>query len=282
MNELPTKITGDVICDTQYCSMITIIVGITKTNAPISWAIRAIVSTTEYEYLDIACVAAYYGASTVLDAVLITQCSNSTQEYYEIPEHAARNGHINCLKIAKKYGFEWTARLYGIAAYYGHLETIKWIKNADLNSSPNWNTSICSSAALNGHLDIIKWARTYSPCPWDVWTCAYAAEGGHLETLKWVRQHGCPWDVLTCGRAAIYGHLETLKWAREHGCPWDKHTCSNAAKFCHIEVLKWARLHGCPWNIRECNKCVQHWKNDKLAKHLYFDVYEWARENNCT
>ena len=100
------------------------------------------------------------------------------------------------------------------AARDGHLEVLKWARR---NGCP-WDEKTCAEAARGGHLEVLRWARE-NGCPWDEMTCARAANGGHLEVLQWLRQNGCPWDSYTCMFAAEGGELEVLQWALQNGCP---------------------------------------------------------------
>jgi hypothetical protein len=95
------------------------------------------------------------------------------------------------------------------------------------------------AAASCGHLEVLKWLRN-AGCPWDEGTRAAAALCGHLETLRWALQHGCEWDMMTCIFAAEGGHLDLLKWAREQGCPWNEDRVREAAtRHEHVEMLRW-------------------------------------------
>jgi hypothetical protein len=48
------------------------------------------------------------------------------------------------------------------AARGGHLDLLKWArKNGCL-----WNSNTCTNAARGGHLELLKWARE-NGCPWD-------------------------------------------------------------------------------------------------------------------
>ena len=76
----------------------------------------------------------------------------------------------------------------------------------------------CAIAAFGGHLETLKWLHR-SGFSMNEWTCTRAAEGGHLETLKWARENGCPWDCNVLRRAEARGHDGVAAWARNNGCP---------------------------------------------------------------
>ena len=76
----------------------------------------------------------------------------------------------------------------------------------------------CAIAAFGGHLETLKWLHR-SGFSMNEWTCTRAAEGGHLEVLEWARENGCPWDCNALRRAEARGHARVAAWARENGCP---------------------------------------------------------------
>ena len=69
----------------------------------------------------------------------------------------------------------------------GHLECLKYARK---NWCP-WDNRTCDNAARYGHLECLRYARN-NGCPWDEKTCMNAAENGHLECLRYARAHGCP------------------------------------------------------------------------------------------
>ena len=82
-------------------------------------------------------------------------------------------------------------------------ELVKFIQTSKLGrkqSSPQLYARIpldysCEQAAYYGHLEVLKYLRSRNPTrPWNKWVCGYAAKNGHLKTLKWAQENGCPWD----------------------------------------------------------------------------------------
>jgi hypothetical protein len=143
--------------------------------------------------------------------------------------------------IDHNYKFKNTTHATAVAAEYGRLGILKWLRA----NKCAWDEVTCTRAAGNGHLEVLEWARGEG-CPWDERTCAAAASHGHLTILEWARRNGCKWNEKTCASAASGGHLEVLKWAREEGCPWNENTCSSAKLGGRLHVLEWAITNGCP------------------------------------
>ena len=187
--------------------------------------------------------------------------------YEHTSGEAARGGHIELLKWARREGCPLDESMCIWAAEGGHLETLAWARSEGCH----WNSLTSAYAARYGWLEVLKWLRE-NGCPWDSGVCNAAARGGHLDVLKWLRKRGCPWDQATCESAAVTGQIDILRWARENGCPWNGAVCCSAAKGGHLDVLKWARENGCPWN---------EWTCALAAGEGHTEVLKWAKENGC-
>src|SRR3982751_5585264 len=129
------------------------------------------------------------------------------------------------------------------AARFGYLPLLQW--ESALQPPSLWNAEACENAAYGGHLEVLKWLRE-NGAPWNEAVCSSAAKRGHLEVLKWLRGNDAPWDVGVCSGAAYGGHLEVLKWLRENGASWNESACAEAAGEGHLEVLKWLREKDAP------------------------------------
>jgi hypothetical protein len=113
-----------------------------------------------------------------------------------------------------------------MAAYWGHLELLKWMSENDYL----FDESTCSSAAAGGYLNCLKYARSIN-CPWDEETCSAAAEKGSLECLEYAHINDCPWDEETLFAAAKKGNLECLEYAFSNNCPspWGEYSDEDVA-----------------------------------------------------
>ena len=80
------------------------------------------------------------------------------------------------------------------------------------------------TAAWYGHLELVKWMCGEGGFAMDEGVMSQAAGGGNLELVQWLRGAGCPWDIDTCNVAVYGGHVEVLRWARENGCEWNAET----------------------------------------------------------
>jgi hypothetical protein len=138
-------------------------------------------------------------------------------------------------------------RLDKIAEYAASLGNIKVLKYMREKNNNRLKRRACAMAARYGHLETLKWLREVR-CPWDEYTCTYAAKGGHLECLQWLRRQNCPWNEGACSVAARGGHLEVLKWLREEACPRNESTFGSAAEYGCLEILQWLYDNHCPWN----------------------------------
>lgn len=107
-------------------------------------------------------------------------------------ETAAANGHVRCLRAARRAGLAWDA-------------------------------GTCARAAENGHLACLEYAHRHG-CPWDADVTYAAAADGHLACLAYARDRGCAWDRRACAAAAAYQHADCLEYALANGCVWDDET----------------------------------------------------------
>src|SRR5579872_1237599 len=74
------------------------------------------------------------------------------------PADLATMGYLKLLKEAAKYGKQINYYdVSSIAALYGHLHILKWIKTCD-NQVIKLNSDICNYGALRGHIHILDWA----------------------------------------------------------------------------------------------------------------------------
>ena len=164
-----------------------------------------------------------------------------------------------------------------IAAGYGRLDILKWLKKHGVDrsfweQSSTWNEWVCTYAARGGHLKVLKWLRKHG-APWNEWTCAFASKGGHLKVLKWARKHGAPWDELVCAFASRGGHFKVLIWLRKHGAPWDKEVCSKAVDEYHWKVGWWALQNGCPCWLVDQDRLVRESIEEEQIRFLSW----WSR-----
>lgn len=126
-----------------------------------------------------------------------------------ICEHAARGGHLHCLKWLHEHGYLW-----------------------DKNT--------CSFSALGGYLDCLKYAHE-NGCPWNIMTSNYAAANGKLECLKYSLSpptgESCPCDLSTS--YAAEEHYDCLKYLYDKGCPcppWTAHALTHWSE--HLKSLE--------------------------------------------
>jgi len=163
-------------------------------------------------------VAAERGNIEMLEWLRAHQCPN---DYLAISAAAAK-GQLTAIKwlVEHRLGGILNSRTLEMAAGYGHLGVVKWLRLQGGGRNCVWMISMASRIAVNGHLEVLKYAIA-DGCPWDETVCSSAAEGGHLEVLQWARENGCTWGIIRPGaRNLIARHPEVSKWAKQNGCPW--------------------------------------------------------------
>lgn len=196
----------------------------------------------------------------------------------------SQDGHLSLLQWAQTRGYRYNVDFcMNGAAENGHLEVLKWLRDADLQQhqhkrikGSNFMTdfytgkiqTIAGLSVARGHIHILEWALA-NGARMEERLCWLASRNGQLETLMWLRAKGCPWDEDVCADPA---NLTVLKWARENGAPWNENTCTNAAISGKLDILQWARSGGCPWDKQTWIEALE--TNDK-------SVLKWLEENGC-
>ena len=108
----------------------------------------------------------------------------------KLAKYATVYGQIEILEmIIANYRYVPDERVIKIAARCGHIDVLKWARK----NNCEWDYDTCAMAAQNGHLEVLIWARK-NGCKWNHGVCADAALNGHLEVLIWARKNGCKWN----------------------------------------------------------------------------------------
>jgi hypothetical protein len=218
------------------------------------------------------------------DTVFVKVIHNELQSscyFNSICRYAAKNGHLECLMLARQFNCPWDSRVCSDAASRNQYECLKY---AHENGCP-WTKYVCYYASYD-NLQCLIYAHTHG-CPWDSNTCKNSAKNGHLECLKYAYENGClineimfiklasknnftalkffnenypdklnisrfiivnnyKWDESLTALIAFNGNLKALKIYRKYNCPWDKKTTYYAIKKGHYECLKYAIKNICP------------------------------------
>ena len=104
--------------------------------------------------------------------------------------NAAEFGQLEMLKLARANGalwdvWAWNSKLCAHAAKGGHLEVLRWARK----QSCAWNEGTCTWAGEGGHLELLQWWRA-NGCPWILETYELAEAGEHYEAMAWMIQNG--------------------------------------------------------------------------------------------
>jgi len=179
--------------------------------------------------------AALGGHLETLQWLLKNGCSWS---HRHICGFVASSGNINMLKWLLNYpqNFSWDESTCAEAAREGHLEMLKLLTE---KGCP-WDDRICSYACENGHLDVLKWSLEKG-CELNKGCSELAAKGGHLECLKYLHDNNCPWDSDTALAATKGGHLDILKYLYMNGCEWNTKILIVAA--CSTSSYRRSHMH---------------------------------------
>ena len=167
-------------------------------------------------------------------------------------EELAKSGQLDRLKECDETLL--VPSLYLAAAYFGHLDVIKWLYEEKHLSFPENPRSVLAHSC--GHLDVLQYVLTIIPVATgalETWACYNASRRGNVECLRYLHAHGYPWGSDTLSSAAEKGHLECLKYAYENGCPWNEYCLLHAATYGNLDCLRYAHEQG--MNAADFNIC---------------------------
>ena len=169
---------------------------------------------------------------------------------------AAKKGRLDLLIRLVKDGHTWNIWTCEIAAKYGRLEILKWLR--DPNEHTHSPSKDSDGNGSKGNVPISggepsAMCEAQAPPMYGL-TWIFVIKNGHPETLHWlcdpnVRKdaHICEWNEWVCIEAVKYGRLEILKWlcdpnARSDGsvCRLNIEECMKCAKENnHTEIIEW-------------------------------------------
>jgi hypothetical protein len=221
-------------------------------------------------------------------------------------ERFAHNPHCSDIKFITKNSnlkvFKWLSKRYIIdeytildAAYYGHMDIVKYILNGKLFNQGQAYEEIIGMAIEYGNIKNIKWLKKkgafmglyFTPatgnlkmmrwlkknnCQWGHNDFTYAVRYGNLKNMKWLKKYNCPWDALTFQVAALNGTLKNMKWLKKKGCPWNEETFKYAVINGTLKNMKWLKENNCPWNEKTFKVAVEHGS---------LNVMKWLKKNGC-
>ena len=143
---------------------------------------------------------------------------------------AARNGHLNSVKILLKYGADIEVRVtlkigdivvegctpLWAAAFTGHLDVVKLLieRNADVDGRTSTGSTPLRAAAHEGHLDIVRClvesgADVNARSQYKGTPIMAACDYGHLSIISYLINKGAFVDLQdTDGKTALYGAIE--------------------------------------------------------------------------
>ena len=109
---------------------------------------------------------------------------------FKVMELSGHSGSIETLDFLRGPGQgRLTPLMLGRAAMKGHLEFIKHVRGLGVA----WDDRVCWMAAYYGHLHVLEWVRSQNPpCPWDGWTLRCAIHRKHHHVVQFCRDNHCP------------------------------------------------------------------------------------------
>lgn len=182
--------------------------------------------------------------------------------FNSICNYAAKNGHLECLMLARKFNCLWNDRVCTDAASRGQYDCLKYAHE----NGCVWTKDVCYYAS-SGHLECLIYAHTHG-CVWDSKLYEHAIISGDLESIKYAYENGCAWNNKICEDAALLNFFDILKYALDNGAPKSSKVCNKAASEGNLECLKYAYENGCPFDKDTCHE-VNRSKNKECIIYVH-------------
>jgi len=180
--------------------------------------------------------------------------------------HAARWGHVDCLRHAYEKGDRWDASLCLLAAYNGHAKALAWLlgqgRARDLydESGPT---------AIEHGYDRYGVPKSLAVA---------AIHGKSIDCVECVLSHGIPLPQDACVEAALVGDVDMLRHLHAKGCALNERVCRAAATRRKLDCLKYARESGLSLAICNLKAAIQH-GDDAVVGYAIQSGWEPAQED---
>ena len=125
-------------------------------------------------------------------------------------EKIIRSGCLKYVVYYHQYNLGRWKRVMDNAAYYGHLDIVKFLHE---NRSEGCTVWAMNGAAENGHLEMVKFLHEKRTEGCTTYAMIWAAHNGHLNIIKFLhenRSEGCTKNVMYW--AANKGYLDIVKF----------------------------------------------------------------------
>jgi hypothetical protein len=194
--------------------------------------------------------------------------------FNSICRHAAKNGHLDCLILAHKFGCLWNERVCIDAAIRGHYECLKYAHENGCSLTKD----VCYYASA-GHKKCLEYAHM-NGCPWDSKLYEHAIISGDLECIMYAYENGCPWNDKICEDAALLNFYDILKYAIDNNAPKSSRVSNCAASKGNFECLKYAHENGCDFDEDTCYD-ANRGKNVDCIIYVHENGCLCTMDNDC-
>lgn len=144
-----------------------------------------------------------------------------------ITYYAAGAGQLDFLKYLVEEChpecWEWHEKTMLIAAQYGHLSVIKYVRKQtghNNNGNMNFGYKILACAAFHGQLHVVKYLLA-DGIEWDTDVVNIAVFRGHVNILQYAHESRFKIDDYTMSFAVEYGHQNCIAYIRDIMCGGD-------------------------------------------------------------
>ena len=159
------------------------------------------------------------------DVVEFLWIYNASERVTEAVAEAARQGHVDMLRMFRRHGLDMGHLPREEAASCGQLEALKFLIDdgrtdfdvvEEVPNDDGWLDKCVVQAIKNGHLQVLDWLVHTFPAQCDIGRheCEVAASRGHVHVLAWLLKRGFK-DALLDERVR-----QCAEWFRQEYALW--------------------------------------------------------------
>ncbi|GFH57001.1 hypothetical protein CTEN210_13477 [Chaetoceros tenuissimus] len=158
-----------------------------------------------------------------------------------------------------------------VALWFGHLETLKWLRSKGFDASQlNRTNAYMTRAVLSKNIDFISYCkeegyyfnRDHSH---DI----AAIQTDDIDIFKFCFENGCEFSSDALSVAAARNLLDVCKYLRSKAVQWAPDAMDYVVQSKSLEILKFAHENGCVWTQETWKYCVLYGNNWDIMNYLH-------------
>lgn len=174
---------------------------------------------------------------------ILMQRARGTGGENTVCQEAARQGHVDCLQAACRFGYQVDEFAFMEALTHGSVECIEFML---CNGFQTENMTLTYSRAIvNGHLECARTLLRHG-VPWDGHEVINAVVNKHVDCLRFLLENGCTQFSPSMDMAVAHSDVACVTLLRNYGMPWVETIPSIAYSVGNNDLLRYAIENGCP------------------------------------